>query len=280
MRRFSGAMVGRGLGRSPLRGFTLIELLVVVSIIALLVSILLPALGKAREVARVAVCASNQRSTGLAMHSYTGDYDGRFPLAADVDDGAWHVAIPQAIYFPYGQTILAEYVGSEAPDAPGESNEGLLIFQCPSQPMSQYDMEHFKKWAISPLGVNPRETLRVCSSYAYSYNIGRGRVAMTLPIVPSLTTGNLRKPAEVVMVNENWPAYASWFYPPNCLRGGDYYRTWPYCASWRHRGGTMMNVCFGDGHVSGRTNSDPDMEWSEDGPIADPRGRIWGPPGY
>ena len=54
-------------------GFTLIELLVVVSIIALLVSILLPALGKARESAKKMVCLVNQRTTGFVWNLYAND---------------------------------------------------------------------------------------------------------------------------------------------------------------------------------------------------------------
>jgi prepilin-type N-terminal cleavage/methylation domain-containing protein/prepilin-type processing-associated H-X9-DG protein len=62
------------------RGFTLIELLVVISIIAVLMSILLPALGVAREHGRRAVCAQNERNTGLGLFVYANDYNGRVPL--------------------------------------------------------------------------------------------------------------------------------------------------------------------------------------------------------
>ena len=59
------------------KGFTLIELLVVIAIIALLMAILLPALGVAREQGRRAVCMSNLRQLALSWNLYADDYDSK-----------------------------------------------------------------------------------------------------------------------------------------------------------------------------------------------------------
>ncbi len=58
-------------------GFTIIELLVVVSIIAMLVGMLLPAIGRARDTARVNVSKSNLRQLGIAHQTYAAEWAGR-----------------------------------------------------------------------------------------------------------------------------------------------------------------------------------------------------------
>jgi prepilin-type N-terminal cleavage/methylation domain-containing protein len=63
--------------KRKLRAFTIIELLVVISIIALLISILLPAVGKARDNAKVSVSRNNVRQLAVALHSYAADWADR-----------------------------------------------------------------------------------------------------------------------------------------------------------------------------------------------------------
>jgi prepilin-type N-terminal cleavage/methylation domain-containing protein/prepilin-type processing-associated H-X9-DG protein len=96
--------------------FTLIELLVVVAIIALLISILLPALSGARESAKVAVCASNMHQQLLALQYYGEDNDRRMPLI----NGLRNLGV-NGPYFQY-QTIFAFF--------PYVLN--LDLFKCPS----------------------------------------------------------------------------------------------------------------------------------------------------
>jgi len=74
------------------KGFTLIELLVVIAIIALLVSILLPSLNKAKELAKRASCAANLSGLGKAMALYATSEDGGLPKTvapSGVGNGTW-----------------------------------------------------------------------------------------------------------------------------------------------------------------------------------------------
>ncbi len=87
--------------------FTLIELLVVISIIALLIGILLPALGAARESSRQSQCASNIRQLGIALISYSADSKNKFPRNVGGVPEWYHVDtlgsyLPQAIVLGSG----------------------------------------------------------------------------------------------------------------------------------------------------------------------------------
>ena len=82
------------------KGFTLIELLVVISIIALLISILMPALGKARLQARFTVCKTRQRSILNAINIYTSDHDGKLPPSTQgKKDGWWTIPMRLKYYY-------------------------------------------------------------------------------------------------------------------------------------------------------------------------------------
>jgi prepilin-type N-terminal cleavage/methylation domain-containing protein/prepilin-type processing-associated H-X9-DG protein len=107
------------------RGFTLIELLVVVSIIAVLASMLLPAIKLVREAANQTSCASNLRQLALASFAYANDNDGWYQSTSLID-GPWE-GWPVSIMPYFGQ--------EESNDAVGHSG----IFRgCPTYRQSSF----------------------------------------------------------------------------------------------------------------------------------------------
>ena len=153
-RRSGGLSMALISTRLRLGGFTLIEMLVVIGIIAVLIAILLPVLGKARAQANRVACLSNIKQVGTAILMYCNDNDGWFPTCARVADGLAHVQYPDDwVHWQSNRDVsnsaVARYAGR------GEKLRSLL--RCPA------DMfEGRKTYPASLPGEGP---------YMYSYSM-------------------------------------------------------------------------------------------------------------
>lgn len=155
------------------RAFTLIELLVVVAIIGLLISILLPSLGAAREQAKTVVCISGLKAVGHAMGMYFNEHDNWFPFEKSnwpLSDGA-----------PGGFPLTAFHYGGH-PGRPGTKGDPTYTFDNdkirdtfrgrpfnPYMYTDLYDKLETSEEAMSPEGDERRKAMRI---YACPSDVG------------------------------------------------------------------------------------------------------------
>lgn len=218
----------------PRRAFTLIELLVVISIIALLVSILLPALGKARESAKSTVCKSNLRQISLGFSYYAEDNNYRFPSRTPINTSVYYAAYTEQLvgqnywdfFWTHGANQNWKFLLEL--DTTRKYVSDWTAFQCPSD----------KGDAVYSFG---EKNLYANLGTSYWYNC-RDNFENSNDLHPGSLLGRnidtIRAPSEVIVLGD---AGAYGFHDPvEKLR-----------FRWHKPDQSFANVVFADFHVEG-----------------------------
>ena len=227
--------------------FTLIELLVVIAIIALLIGILLPTLGSARETARQAVCLSNMRQIGTALTIYANDHDDVVPREAGSSgfDIGWTELLRPYIDEP-GTELAFQDVYTRA-----------QAYKCPSRGFEKHQVLHQQAglveghqvhYVVNGLRFRSPGVVGIgLSSYKPPTRLTRIPFASTTPYMGEYsedTNGvNFRNLYRAASTNVSVSIYYDIYVPVNIIGNANSRRIDPV----RHKQG--MNVLFHDGHV-------------------------------
>lgn len=222
--------------RGTSRAFTLVELLVVIGIIALLISILLPALSQARSAAQEVQCQSNQRQIALAMMMYANDNKNYLPIWREFSGG-------QYSYWP-GRLLEKKYLG------------GPLVLQCPS--FIDRDQSGVDFRSLDPQTLPITDWRYNVVHYGYNgYNLGSNyrydqvtKGSGSVNDNRSAKITQVRRPSEVLLLMDaalptlTRGSFVAVDYRPVAPAG------WPGPAHSRHKSGRNLVVAWVDRHVS------------------------------